>query len=189
MYPSLLVSAEERERRAKGREELRYKGLKGLSTVLHVCSHKLQCKSSYIDHIPCEPFQLFNHYIKPSGLWESGLHALKVAHYVDEALTKRFWKSIINEGTCSVSTARCDIHFHSGPLHPELHKLQTTGFNLDSLRGKIVSLGQSLERDENVFPAGTITQTCCRGRKWGTFISLLLLRIRVVMRLPGVFDG
>jgi hypothetical protein len=36
----------------------------------------------------------------------------------------------------------------------ELYKMQTTGLNLESLRGKIVSLGQALEREENVFPAG-----------------------------------
>lgn len=88
------VSDEERARRAKGREELRYKGLKDISTV---CSLQFGYHSKLSLLIVI--MQLFNQYIKPIGLWESGLHALKVAHYVDEALTKRFWKNIINEGT------------------------------------------------------------------------------------------
>jgi nuclear pore complex protein Nup155 len=100
------ITPDEKEKRIRGREELRFDGLKDINT-------------------------LYNVYISPLGLWESGLYAFKVSSHVDEALTKRFWRSIVNE---------------------ELHKMQATGLNLESLRGKIVSLGQALERDENVFP-------------------------------------
>lgn len=107
--------------------------------------------------------QLYNVYISPLGLWESGLYAFKVSSHVDEALTKRFWRSIVNEGTPPRRTIFVIFIFIiciSGELTidacgAELHKMQATGLNLESLRGKIVSLGQALERDENVFPVGT----------------------------------
>jgi len=109
---SRAVTAEEEENRSNARQLLWLDGLKDISV-------------------------LFNQYIRPYGLWEAGLYAFKVAHYVDEAMTKRFWRSIINE----------ELYRGSG-----IGQRDGT-INLELLRTKIVSLGQALERDENVFPS------------------------------------